>query len=67
VRGGQRNAGIHGGLIVGRRLGPHQLLNQIEQGRLLAPRAGQQRAHGDGESTAVGISALFSSLDLRKT
>jgi hypothetical protein len=45
---GQRHAVVHSGFVVRRRLSPNQLLNQIKQGRLFAPRASEQRTHGNG-------------------
>jgi hypothetical protein len=47
--GGERHAGVHSSHVIRGRLGPHQLLDQIKQDMLFAPRAGQQRAHGDGK------------------
>jgi hypothetical protein len=43
----ERNAYVHGSLAVGRRFGRHQLLREVEQRTLFAPRASQQGAHGN--------------------
>jgi hypothetical protein len=51
---GNRNAGIHGGLVARGRFGSHQLPDQVEQRRLLATSPGQQGAHGDGKIGSIG-------------
>ena len=46
--GGKRDAGIDGGFVVRGGLDVNKLLDEVEQGRLLAAGSGQQGAHGNG-------------------
>jgi hypothetical protein len=48
VGGGLGDAGIDGGFVVGGRLDANEILDEIEQGGLLATGSGEQGAHGDG-------------------
>jgi hypothetical protein len=48
VGGDVGNAGVDGGFVVGGGLNANEILDEIEQGWLLATGSGEQGAHGNG-------------------